>query len=50
MTYHLSNLPKGTWSIKARKILLGGKEALRIRVNSRTARKLRRAGAELIKP
>ena len=50
MTYHLQNLPKGNWPIKTRKIQVGGQELLRIKVNSRLARKLRRAGAELVKP
>ena len=60
-TFHLSSLPrdpktrKGKAGLlpknaKPRKIQLDGKEAYRIRLNSRQARKLRRAGETLIQP
>ena len=39
-TFHLSSLPKG---MKGRKIKKDGKEAYRVRLNSRAARQLRRA-------
>jgi hypothetical protein len=46
-TYHIQNLPKG---MIGRKIQKDGKEAYRIRINSREARRLRRSKVELIRP
>jgi hypothetical protein len=39
-TFHISSLPKG---MKGRKITKDGKEAYRVRLNSRQARQLKRA-------